>query len=195
MQTIHSHLSRHQFFSLKLLKLAVAALLFTCALPCFSQQKPSDVELLSSQPMTISDGCEQYISVSGTNSIMESKKFLIIERGSYQYLLKIVMNPEGALGTIYSIRGELFNPNDELVFVNSQNSRIALRLDAVNKADDQYEATFPLNAEAVKWLGADPVTVVYLKNNVKSQMLKFSINEERSAYFHQTMKCFLDLMY
>ena len=154
-----------------------------------------DQYLLTLQPMTISDGCEEYISVSGTNSVMESKKFILVERGMYTYQLKIVMNPDGALGTIYSEKGERFNPDDELVFINSQNARIALRLNAVTSKEDQSIATFPINEESVKWFGAYPATVIYLKNNVKNQMLKFTIKEERQTYFFNTMKCFLDMMY
>lgn len=194
MKTIHHLRPRHLFFQVKLLKLGFASLLFACTLPCFSQQKPSDVELLSTQPMTISDGCEEYISVSGTNSIMESKQFIIVMRGTYSYELKIALYEQGALGTIYSNQGERFNAADELVFVNSENQRVALRLGAVENTETQSIATFPLDADMIKWLAAAPMQVLYLKNNVRMQMLKFTINEERSAYFHETMQCFLGKM-
>ncbi len=145
--------------------------------------------------MTISDGCEQYISVSGTNSIMESKKFIIVQRGTYSYELKFAMYEQGVLGTIYSNQGERFNPGDELVFVNSENQRVALTLGGVENTETQSIATFPLDADMIKWLAASPIQVLYLKNNVRLQMLKFTINEERSSYFHQTMKCFMGKMY
>ncbi len=194
MKTIHPYLSHQHFFQVKLLRLGFAALLLACTLPCFSQQKPSDVELLSTQPMTISDGCEQYISVSGTNSIMESKQFIIVKRGTYSYELKIAMHEQGAAGTIYSNLGERYNAGDELVFVNSENQRVSLRLGTVENTETQSIATFPLDADMIKWLAAAPMQVLYLKNNVKNQMLKFTINEERSAYFHETMQCFLGKM-
>lgn len=156
-----------------------------------------ELGLMMNDQMTISDGCEGYISPGSGGSIMESQNFMIIKRGTYEYSLKFFVKPDGISVTAYSEGGEIFNVGDELIFINSKSERAAFIFNsasAVNLEKKSMDATFPLGMEQLKWLASAPMTTVFIKNNIKNQMLKFSINEERATYFHTTANCLLKMM-
>lgn len=143
------------------------------------------------EPMTISDGCEQYITVSGPNYDLVSKKLVVIKRGTYQYLLKVVVNSQGALGTFYSEGGEVFHVNDELIFITLGNARMSVRF--IGVSEDGLAASLPLNTELIERMATDPVTTIFIKNNVKNQMLKFNLNEDRQLEFQSMMNCIIKM--
>ncbi len=155
------------------------------------------MDVMMHDPMTISDGCEGYISKGGGGSILESVNFVVIKRQTYEYSLKFFVNPDGIIGTAYSEGGEVFNLNDELIFINSKNERASFRFQsaaAVSPETNSMNASFALNMEQLKWMASATITTAFIKNNIKNQMLKFSINEERAAYLNTTVNCILKMM-
>jgi hypothetical protein len=142
-------------------------------------------------PITISDGCEAYISVSGPNSDIVSKKITVIKRGTYQYQLKVVVNSLGAWGTFYSEGGEKFNVNDELILITTSNLRVRLRF--LEVTPDGVEGSFAMNTELLEKMSKDPVTTLFIKNNVKNQMLKFTLNEAAQLNLQSMMNCIVKM--
>ncbi len=66
-----------------------------------------EMDMMMDDPVTITDGCEGYISLGSGGSIMESKNFVIIKRGTYEYSLKFFVMPDGISVTAYSEGGEI----------------------------------------------------------------------------------------
>jgi hypothetical protein len=131
-----------------------------------------EMDVMMHDPVTISDGCEGYLSFGSGGTIMKSENFVIIKRGTYEYSLKLFVMPDGISATAYSEGGEIFNLNDELIFINSNSERAAFIFNSaseVNLEKKSMDATFPLDIERLKWLASAPITTVFIKNNIKNQ--------------------------
>ncbi|MEZ4959080.1 MAG: hypothetical protein R2830_04620 [Saprospiraceae bacterium] len=177
--------------------LYVATSLFLLAGPSVAnaQVRPADTKdpiLMPAEAMTISDGCEEFISVTGDKTVVESKKISVVKREGLQYGIKFTRAANGVTGTIYSVGGELFQPGDELLVLTATRDKLMFAYQSVS--DDHRAATFPLaETELKKWATADLETV-FLKDNGKNQMLKYSVNEECKFQVKSTLNCLLQMV-
>jgi len=122
-------------------------------------------------------------------------QFLVV-RGSYTYGLDLENTEDGIIANFTSKGGVELEEGDEIIFADAAQNREPYRFVGMGKVHS--EGGLPLNTNilqldeaAIKRFASTRITVIYIKNNSRNEMRKFTVNANRQAEFQQMAKCFL----
>ena len=143
--------------------------------------------------------CSKFIAqnktVNGTQ-ILTSQQFTVIVRGSYSYAFSFQSDERGLTANVYSKGGVTFNKDDEIIFLDANQTRKSYRFIDIGYKEKQgttpvHSNILQLDLEAVKWLANNAITIFYIKNNISNQMRKMTITGTRQSDMRQQAICFL----
>ena len=133
--------------------------------------------------------------VIGGAQVLQSNPQTIVVRGTYTYSIDFRIENNGLVSKVYSKGGELFNQNDELVFIDEMKNRRSYRFIEMGEmvrdgGTPVHQNTLDIDVAALEWFAQNKMVVIFIKNNVKNQMLKFTVNESRQSAFNRMASCF-----
>ena len=134
-------------------------------------------------------------TIDGKIQVLKTKSQTLIQRGNYTYTIELINDKRGIVAKVYSYSGVKFNKGDELIFMDKSKNRILCSFIGTGENATEGEASvhyniLNLDAKMIDWFSTNTITTVYIKNNIKNEMRKFTINESRRAEFKQLAKCF-----
>jgi hypothetical protein len=133
--------------------------------------------------------------VVGGTQLLKTIPEVIIVRGTYTYSVDFRNERNGIFARVYSKGGEIFNQNDELIFIDDKNTRRSFRFVEMGEMSTDggtpaHQNTLALDLASMQWFAENVMTTVFIKNNVKNQMLKFTVNTNRQSEFQSLASCF-----
>lgn len=146
----------------------------------------------------LSQNCESQIiedRVIGNMHVLKTNPQTVVVRGTYTYSLDLRNDNNGIVARVYSKGGELFNQNDELIFIDDQQNRRSYRFVEMGEMSKDggspvHQNTLQLDLSAIEWFSTSMMSIIFIKNNVKNQMLKFTVNPNRQTDFQLMANCF-----
>ena len=116
-------------------------------------------------------------------------QFLVV-RGSYTYGLDLENTEDGIIANFTSKGGVELDEGDEIIFADAAHNREPYRFVAMGEVHS--EGGMPLNTNvlqldkaAIERFASTRITVIYIKNNSRNEMRKFTVNANRQAEFQQ----------
>lgn len=138
--------------------------------------------------------------VVGDYQQLKSNEQSLVIRGDYSYLLQFVNSNKGITGRMISEAGVALEQDDEVVFMDNQNTRRSYKfveqgeLDTKSGGKPRYLNSLQLDASAVQWMANSTITTIYIKNVATNEMRKFTFNENRVTEFKAVAACFFSAL-
>ena len=106
-----------------------------------------------------SQNCEGKIiedKVVGGTQLLKAVPEVIIVRGTYTYSLDFRNERNGLFARVYSKGGEIFNQNDELIFIDEKSTRRSFRFVEMGEMAKEgstptHQNTLALDLSAMQW--------------------------------------------
>ncbi|MEK7254593.1 MAG: hypothetical protein AAB316_07610, partial [Bacteroidota bacterium] len=154
--------------------------------------------LLVVPAFAFAQNCEALIAEDktiGGAHILKTAAQTFVVRGNYTYSMDFRNDEAGIVAKVYSKAGELFNQNDELIFVDMNGTRRSYRFIEMGEMVKEggtpiHQNTMKLDLAAIEWFAGSIIREIFIKNNVKNQMLKFTITPNRQTEFQAMAHCF-----
>jgi hypothetical protein len=143
--------------------------------------------------------CKTAILVNEINEkgiqLLQTKRQMLIERGNYKYAIEFIHDERGLLAKVYSINGVSLKKGDEVFFMSNSKDRVAFRFIEKGKAStiEGVNANYnvlKLDSQIIHWFATAQMTTVYIKDNTKNEMRKFTLSEAHSMSFSHLSTCF-----
>ena len=131
----------------------------------------------------------------GGVQVLSTNPQTIVVRGTYTYSIDFRIENSSIVSKVYSKGGELFNQNDELIFIDDNKNRRSYRFVEMGEmirdgGTPVHQNTLEIDLAALDWFAQNDMEVIFIKNNVKNQMLKFTVNDSRQTDFKNMASCF-----
>ncbi len=124
------------------------------------------LSLASSQVMA--QNCAGIIvedKVIGSMHLLRSSPQTIVVRGTYTYSIDLRNDNAGIVARVYSKGGELFNQNDELIFIDVNNARHSYRFIQMGEmlrdgGAPVHQNTLRLDLAAIEWFANNQIATI-----------------------------------
>ena len=96
---------------------------------------------------------------------------------------------------MYSFGGVKLDKGDEVIFMDAFKNRTLYRFIENGGSSLEGESSMHFNilkfdTEAIDWFSSNTIQTIYIKDNSRNEMRKFTIAEENKAKFKLLAKCF-----
>jgi hypothetical protein len=169
----------------------IASLIFIALNSATGQETPH--RALPSDPtplhaITMSDGCEAYVTLAGDPATIKSKDILLVKRPKYQYWLQIEKKAAITTAHLRSMNGEKFQLGDELMAFNASNKKLHFKYSDIS--GDGLTASFALDENSIQQMAAVPLEYLILKSTTSNKILKLEVENNSKDLLKRTMECF-----
>ena len=134
-------------------------------------------------------------TVAGTHLLRTAPETVVV-RGNYSYSIEFSNEVKGVVGVVYSKGGEVFNQDDEIIFMDGSGTRKSYRFIEMGEMTRQsgtpvHKNVLQLDLAAINWFSKAQINTLYIKNNISNQMRKLTVNSNRQTAFRTMAICFL----
>jgi len=146
--------------------------------------------------------CDEFIDeVTNLDGIPHVRTIVltVVSRFNYEYSIEFLSDDKGIYGGMRSKGGVALNQGDELILADSGNVRMAFQFfefeQTVIEGDTPLSRNFfQMDKAAMEWLANSYISVIWLKDNIKKEIRKFKLDEDRKLYLNKMAACFEELL-
>ena len=132
-------------------------------------------------------------TIDGSTQFLKTISLTLVKRGNYSYAIEFINDQSLLVAKINSHSGVKFNKGDQVIFMNDSKTRVAVNFIGKSKSKNENQAHYNflgIDKKLIDWLSTNIITTIYIKDNIKNEMRKFTINESRQAEFKRLANCF-----
>ena len=179
-----------------------------CFLCSLTAQNNSSVSVSNITNSNCKDLIAADETIDGNIQVLKTRTKTLVKRKNYTYTIEFINDQRGIVAKVYSYNGVRLKKGDQIIFMDDSFNRGAYSfIEKGKKAMDGETLThsniLKIDRTAIDWffksnktlnparyVSNKTITTIYIKDNNKNELRKFTIDESRSATFKQLANCF-----